>query len=198
MDDLLGYTSYNRLNTALSVLFSQTQCPTLIINKNTMTPSITSLPETNLIGKKVRMNFLNNQVQQLWKSFMPRKKEILNSIGNDLYSVEVYDSLSYFDSFNPATVFDKWAAVKVTDLETIPDGMEKLIIPSGLYAVFTFTGTDNEAPAMYQYIIGSWIPSSSYELDLRPHFALMGEKYKNNDPDSEEEFWIPIKPKSDE
>ncbi|WP_339703320.1 GyrI-like domain-containing protein [Algoriphagus aquimarinus] len=72
-----------------------------------MNPSIKSLTETKLIGKKVRMNFLNNQVQQLWKSFMPRKKEIHNSIDEDLYSVDVYDSLSYFDSFNPATEFDK-------------------------------------------------------------------------------------------
>lgn len=163
-----------------------------------MNPSIKSLTETKLIGKKVRMNFLNNQVQQLWKSFMPRKKEIHNSIDEDLYSVDVYDSLSYFDSFNPATEFDKWAAVKVIDLETIPDQMEELIIPTGLYVVFPFKGTDNEAPAMYQYIIGNWIPSSIYELDLRPHFALMGEKYKNNDPDSEEEFWIPINPRSSE
>ncbi|HLT33108.1 MAG TPA: GyrI-like domain-containing protein, partial [Aquaticitalea sp.] len=45
----------------------------------------------------------------------------------------------------------------------------------------------------YQYIYGQWIPNSEYELDDRPHFALMGEKYK--DPESEEEFWIPIRKK---
>ncbi|TXE11375.1 GyrI-like domain-containing protein [Algoriphagus aquimarinus] len=163
-----------------------------------MNPSIKSLPETKLIGKKVRMNFLNNQTQALWKSFMPRKKEIHTRVDEDLYSVEVYDSLSYFDSFNPATEFDKWAAVKVTDLETIPDQMEELIIPSGLYAVFPFRGTDNEAPAMYQYILGTWLPSSNHQLDHRPHFTEMGEKYKNDDPDSEEELWIPIQPKSDD
>jgi len=27
------------------------------------------------------------------------------------------------------------------------------------------------------------------------HFELLGEKYKNNHPDSEEEVWIPIKEK---
>ena len=36
-------------------------------------------------------------------------------------------------------------------------------------------------------------PKSKYELDKRPHFALMGEEYKNEDPDSEEELWFPIK-----
>jgi hypothetical protein len=28
-----------------------------------------------------------------------------------------------------------------------------------------------------------------------PHFEVLGDKYKNNDPSSEEEVWIPIKPK---
>jgi AraC family transcriptional regulator len=32
-------------------------------------------------------------------------------------------------------------------------------------------------------------------LDDRPHFEVLGEKYKNNDPTSEKEIWIPILPK---
>lgn len=160
-----------------------------------MTPTIQNLPETLLIGKKVRMNFLNNQTQALWQSFIPRKKDIQNTIGTELYSVEVYDSLSYFDSFSPATEFDKWAAVKVTNMTSIPEEMEALTIPAGLYAVFPFKGMASEVPAMYQFILGTWIPSSIYELAHRPHFAVMGEKYKNNDPDSEEELWIPIQSK---
>jgi AraC family transcriptional regulator len=39
------------------------------------------------------------------------------------------------------------------------------------------------------------LPNSAYELDDREHFELLGEKYKNNDPNSEEEIWIPIRPK---
>jgi AraC family transcriptional regulator len=35
--------------------------------------------------------------------------------------------------------------------------------------------------------------SKEYELDDRPHFEILGDKYKNNDPNSEEEIWIPIK-----
>ena len=160
-----------------------------------MTPTIQNLPETLLIGKKVRMNFLNNQTQALWQSFMPRKKDIQNTIGTELYSVEVYDSLTYFASFSPATEFDKWAAVKVTNMTFVPEEMEALTIPAGLYAVFPIKGIASEVPAMYQFILGTWIPNSIYELDHRPHFAVMGEKYKNNDPDSEEELWIPIQPK---
>jgi AraC family transcriptional regulator len=35
-----------------------------------------------------------------------------------------------------------------------------------------------------------------YFLDDRPHFEILGDKYKNGDPDSEEEIWIPIKQKN--
>jgi AraC family transcriptional regulator len=42
------------------------------------------------------------------------------------------------------------------------------------------------------YIFNTWLPKSGYQLDRRPHFEILGEKYKNNNPDSEEEIWIPI------
>jgi AraC family transcriptional regulator len=38
-----------------------------------------------------------------------------------------------------------------------------------------------------------WLPASGYELDDRPHFEILGERYKNNDPDSEEELWFPVR-----
>ncbi|WP_339864558.1 GyrI-like domain-containing protein [uncultured Algoriphagus sp.] len=163
-----------------------------------MPPTITTLPVTKLIGMRVHMNFITNRTQELWQKFMPRKNEIEGKVSNEQYSVEVYSSLSYFDQFNPATNFEKWAAVPVATIEDSPVGMESLIIPAGLYAVFPFKGLASEAPAMYQHILGNWLPNSKYQLDNRPHFAVMGEKYKNNDPDSEEELWIPIKPKSHE
>jgi AraC family transcriptional regulator len=53
----------------------------------------------------------------------------------------------------------------------------------------------SEAPAFYQYIFNSWLPGSGYRLDNRPHFAVMGEKYKNDDPNSEEELCVPVKEK---
>jgi AraC family transcriptional regulator len=36
------------------------------------------------------------------------------------------------------------------------------------------------------------LPASEYVVDNRPHFEILGAQYKNNEPDSEEEIWIPI------
>lgn len=158
-----------------------------------MEPQIETLQKLKLIGKKVNTSFTGNRTRELWQSFMPRRAEIENAIGSELYSVEIYNDTGFFKNFNPAKEFEKWAAVKVSDFNALPDEMDTLVIPEGLYAVFHYKGKPSEARATYQYIYANWIPNSEYDLDDRPHFAIMGEKYKGEDPDSEEELWIPIK-----
>ena len=157
-----------------------------------MVPRIEILAEKKLVGKRIKISFSHNKTVDLWRSFMPRRKEICNKIGSELYSLEVYDPL-FFDKFNPEKEFDKWAAVEVTDFEKVPDDMDTLILPRGLYAVFIHKGAAGKGPETYRYIFGTWLPASDFLLDDRPHFAVMGEKYKNGDPDSEEEVWIPVK-----
>jgi AraC family transcriptional regulator len=156
---------------------------------------IENLPEKKLLGLKMRMSLVQNRTADLWRSFMPLRKEIKNSAGSDLFSVEIHDE-NYFKSFDPKNEFEKWAAIEVKDFNDVPSGLEKLIIPSGLYAVFLYKGKASEGAKAYQYIFSEWLPASGYALDQRPHFALMGEKYKNDDPESEEELWVPLKSKA--
>ncbi len=92
--------------------------------------------------------------------------------------------------------FEKWAAIEVADHNSIPEGMDSFSLESGLYAVFIHKGAASKGPETFQYIFGNWLPGSSYELDKRPHFEILGEKYKNDDPESEEEIWIPVKKKN--
>lgn len=159
-----------------------------------MEPRLESLKEKHLVGMKMIMSFTNNKTGLLWQGFMPRRKEINNLTSADLYSVEVY-APDFFKPFRPDAEFEKWAAVEVSRVEILPDGMETIVIPPGLYAVFIHKGSASLAPKTYEYVLGSWIPNSAYTLDTRPHFAVMREKYKNNDPESEEELWFPILPK---
>jgi AraC family transcriptional regulator len=124
---------------------------------------------------------------------MPFRKEIKNNTDSDLYSIEVYGP-GYFSDFNPEKEFDKWAAIEVLDFTLVPANMETITLPGGLYAVFLYHGPASAASKLYQQIFAYWLPNSGYLMDDRPHFALMGVKYKNEDPGSEEEIWIPIKP----
>ena len=158
-----------------------------------MTPRIETTVERKLVGKRTTMSLANNRTSDLWKDFMPRRKEIINVVTNGFISMTVYRPAHFID-FKPTNEFEKWAAVEVSNFETVPKGMETFVLQGGLYAVFDYKGSSND-PKIFQYIFGTWLPNSKYIVDNRPHFEVLGEKYKNNDPTSEEEIWIPIKQK---
>lgn len=155
-------------------------------------PRIVTLKEKRLVGKKRKMSLSNNQTYELWHSFMPERMTIKNQLSSDLISMRVYDKA--FRPEDPTQNFYKWAAVEVSNCDEVPANMESFILCDGLYAVFDYQGlnTDNQ---IFIYIFKDWLPNSNYDLDERPHFEVLGEKYKNNDPQSQEEIWIPIRPK---
>lgn len=159
-----------------------------------MQPRFETLNEKKFAGKKLRMSFADNKTFEIWQSFMPRKNEIKNAIGGELYSIEIYPE-DFFKTFSPIAEFEKWAAVEVENFENLPDEIKTLASPKGLYAVFTYKGKSSEVAKFYQNIFQDWLPNAKFSIDVRPHLAVMGEKYKNDSDDSEEEFWIPVKPK---
>ena len=155
-----------------------------------MNPTIKTFPTTKFIGKNLSFTYADYRAFELWSSFMPRRKEIQNVIGSLLYNIQI--NPDDFD-FKPTTPFFKWAAVSVSSFDFIPDDMESLEIEGGLYAVFNYKGDQNNVSAFFNSIYTEWLPSSGYQLDNRPQFEILGEKYKNDSPESEEEIWIPIK-----
>ncbi|WP_298513317.1 GyrI-like domain-containing protein [uncultured Kordia sp.] len=158
-------------------------------------PTIQTLPQKKLMGKSMRMSLVENTTPILWKSFMQNRKSVKNTVGTDLYSIQVYDDILYFRNFNPQTEFTKYAMTEVSSFDTIPEGMESLTIDAGLYAVFIYKGLPQDFSKMANYIFSQWLPNSEYMLDNRPHFEVLGNKYKPASEDSEEEVWIPIKNK---
>jgi AraC family transcriptional regulator len=156
-----------------------------------MIPRILHLKEKKLVGKRLTMSFADYKPSELWKSFMPRRKEISNNLTNDLIAMTVYKP-THFRDFKPSNEFEKWATIEVTDFDSVPNEMETFTLNAGLYAVFDYKGLNTD-DSIYHFIYREWIPNSDYALDDRAHFEILGEKYKNNDPTSEEEIWIPIK-----
>jgi AraC family transcriptional regulator len=157
-----------------------------------MDPQIKHIGEKNLAGKKLAMSLLENKTSELWKSFMQLRPEVKNNIGNDLYSMQVYGA-NYFNNFDPAAKFEKWATIEVNNFENLPVNFDCFVLPAGLYAVFQHKGVGTD---IFKTIYTEWLPNSGFLLDNRPHFEILGEKYKNGDLNSEEEIWIPIKQKN--
>ena len=161
--------------------------------KINMQPRIETLSEKKLVGKSLKMTFANNRTGELWQSFSPRKKEITNNLTREMISMQIYN-YSYFQNFDQKMEFEKWATVEVLDFINIPAEMDTYTLSGGLYAVFLHKGTNTDN-STFEYIFTTWLPNSKYIIDDRPHFEILGDKYKNGDPNSEEEIWIPIKPK---
>lgn len=159
-----------------------------------MEARIIHLQQKKLAGKHLRMSLTYNRTGEVWKSFIPGLRFIPNRVNNDLISMAVYEE-GHFEDFKPEREFEKWAAVEVSGFEGLPEDLEPFVLEEGLYAVFDYKGSAADT-RIFQYIFGVWLPESGYIADNRPHFEVLGAKYKNADPESEEEIWIPIRKKT--
>ncbi|MFT5824301.1 MAG: AraC family transcriptional regulator [Crocinitomix sp.] len=159
-----------------------------------MKAEIIEFDKLTLVGLKISTSLSEDNTFKLWNTFMKRRTEIKNRIDDKYYSVQKYPNDIDMDSFTPITVFDKWAAVTVSKVIDIPEGMEVIYIDAGKFAKFQHFGTASDFFRTSQYIYGTWLPSSGYELRNAHHFEIMEANYKGpNDPNSEEDVFIPLK-----
>mgnify|MGYP000698795964 CR=1 FL=1 len=155
-------------------------------------PTIIEIKGKTLIGMSKSMSYTQDKTKELWQGFGPRIKSISHKKDNLMYSVNIYPTDFHENSIDPDKRFVKWAAIEVNQKEK-QEGLDFLEIESGKYAVFLHKGTaDNFRPLM-EFIFNDWIPNSEYELDHRPHFEVLRPGYMPDDPNAEEEVWIPIK-----
>jgi AraC family transcriptional regulator len=99
-----------------------------------------------------------------------------------------------FNFTNPdlSAQFVKWATAEVADFSAVPTEMETFTLPAGKYAVFRYCGLPAAAAPYFANIFSKWLPGAGLRVDQRPHFELLGERYNNNSPDSEEDIYIPV------
>ncbi len=156
-----------------------------------ITAEIIQIQETKTIGISIDMSLVENKTQVLWQTFIPGIHLIKNRIGSEKISLQVYPK-EYYQSFDPKNIFTKWALVPVSTFDCIPDGMSSFVIPSGWYARFHYKGHPAAGASFFQTIFTQWVPKSGYQIDERPHFEMLGDRYDNNSVDSEEDVYIPI------
>lgn len=154
---------------------------------------IEAIPEKKLIGMFIEMSIQDNKTFSLFRTFMPRKKEIQQVLNKDVLDLIVYPT-DYFKQFDPTKSYKKWALVEVADFENIPKGMTPFTLAAGQYAVFTHKPA-HTGETIFPYIYTQWLPSSAYLLEDRPHFDILNEKIQQRDPEADAEVWIPVKRK---
>lgn len=154
-------------------------------------PEIVHIDKKLLVGQALDMSLMDNKTFELFSGFMPQRNQISNAVSTDIYEVMQYNT-NHFKAFSPNNRFTKWATLEVSNHNHIPKGMQPLVLEEGLYAKFVYKGLPKDFGTLMRYILSKWLPQSGYQLDDRPHFNVLGEKYKNNDPSSEEDVFVPL------
>jgi AraC family transcriptional regulator len=153
-------------------------------------PVILNFDGAVLCGASEAMSLQTFTPWTLWPRVMPRLAQIRNRTSQDRISLRNFNGIPVFGpQANPD--FTYWGGVEVLEANK---GFEHLEIPAGTYAVFHYKGLSSDS-TIWRYIYSQWLPNSEWELDERPHFERLGSKYKNDDPTSEEDIYIPIRPK---
>ncbi|MGB6269131.1 MAG: GyrI-like domain-containing protein, partial [Olleya sp.] len=131
-----------------------------------MTPKIVTTKDILIVGVKDSLTFITNAqgTGDLARQFMPKRHLIKNRVGTEKFSIQVYDGFD-FKNRTPHTEYEKWVGVEVSNFDTIPEGMETLIIEAGNYAVFNYKGKPEGFIEAWQYTHTNWLPNSKYQLD---------------------------------
>lgn len=157
-------------------------------------PRVESTSSKYIAGKRLSMTFAADRTAELFRSFMPHRNSIENHIGEVVYAVNVFTPDTTPATITAETVFEKWAAIEVAAPGNLPDGMEHFILPGGKYAVFIHKGPAAAFAQTFGFIFGTWLPVSGYTFDTgRPRFEKINPGYRPDDPQAEEEIWIPIR-----
>lgn len=149
--------------------------------------SNTTIQAFNIIGIAVRTTNQNNQAMQdlgmLWTTFFKENipAKITNAISSELFSIYTdYES----DHTGPYTAI---LGVKVSDLDSIPEGMVGRTFEGGEYTVFTAKG--NMPQAIGEKWMEIWQQGDGLARAFTADFEIHTEKAQQGDQ-SEVDIYI--------
>lgn len=155
-------------------------------------PRLVSSAPRVLVGMHRDLPLADPAVAALWRAFMPRLGEIAGRADADLVSVLVR-RVGASGPPVPGEPVTRWAAATVVHDAPVPPGMRRLVIPAGEYAVFAYRGTAAGFGAAARYVYADWLPGSGWRLDDRPGFEVLPPGYRPDDPEAEEQVWVPVR-----
>ncbi|MCX6083602.1 MAG: AraC family transcriptional regulator [Caldiserica bacterium] len=155
----------------------------------TMEPSNATKAAFTVVGMEYHGRNENKEIPALWESFLPRMDEIQHQVNTD----ESFGLCISDPDYKQTGVFRYMAGQGVTKGAAVPDGMVAVTVPEATYAVFTHRGTLETLRQTYDYIYGTWLPTSGRELADTPDFELYDGRFDAMSLSSEMDIYIPLK-----
>lgn len=156
-----------------------------------MEPRVVEKPAFKVVGLSGEFSQqTNDQIPALWTAFWNRHKEVRSALGGHCFGMCIGvddDRFTYL------------AAVEVTDLDDVPEGMCGCDIAAQTYAVFSvpLAGKDpigKELGRANRFIWKTWLPESGYRFAKAPDFEYYDERFDPKTLRGEIDLYIPIVP----
>ena len=162
-----------------------------IANNISHTPEIVMMGETKMAGIRGTTSLLDNRLPGLWHQFLHLHADIFADAGVG-YGICETQRTSYTEDGDVS--FSAMVGSPVNDFDNLPESLAAKTLHGGKYAVFTHRGTLANLFKTYQYIFGTWLPSSKEILDNREDFEVYEHKVVSfDDPDNEVKIYVPVK-----
>lgn len=158
-----------------------------------MQPNFIELASKTVVG--VAGNFIPMMSKQgnaqevigaLWGRFIRQQKPVPAITYGVITLVEDKNSMTHQDELRYI------AGMEVDEFAAVPDGMEKITIPAGRYAVFTHKGSLKDLPQTVKFAYGYWLPRTGSKARNVPHLEVYDERFRPDSPDSEFDILIPV------
>ncbi|MGC4377523.1 AraC family transcriptional regulator [Fictibacillus sp. Mic-4] len=154
-----------------------------------MEPKIVVKDQFTVVGIACSTTLTESKVPALWEEFLLRVGEIKNRISPDLMM-----GVSEFATNHVHEDFSYMACVPVSSVYDLPAGMVCKTIPKREYVVVTHKGKLNSLGNAFDYIYGSWLPKSGYELVQGDDFEIYDKRFLGADnEESQVDIYIPIR-----
>lgn len=163
------------------------------INRNvSLVPDIYTQENMQLVGLRTRFYSVDsekNNIAQtlpvLWEAFLARLNEISHCVPGICYGIvnqisDDTDQLEYY------------AAIEVSRIDSLPEGMVSFDLASSQYARFTHKGPIQDMNNTVNYIYSSWLLDSSRRHTLGPDIEIYGDQYHPSSEDSIIHYAIPV------
>ena len=138
-----------------------------------MEPVITTIAKVTVVGMEYHGQNKNGEITAMWGVFNQKCMAIPHLTGKRAaYGVCFSD-----EDYGTSGMFRYVVGLSVTEVDALPEGMTACTVPAGRYAVLTHCGTLATLSRTFDYIYGTWLPSSEYRLDVtRPDFEFYDER----------------------
>ena len=164
-----------------------------------MEPKIITIEEKKVIGIVLHTSFTNEKSKQEIPPFFHKvlKEKKLEKVPNRINE----NQMCVFKMKRKCPDFDYVMGVEVSNTDSIPEGMESVILPKSNYATLTIVkkGPEDVGKA-FGYIFKTWIPKSIYIPTGAPGFIYYDDQFfsifnkKGYEGNPLATVYVPIKP----